>query len=231
MHAPKTARARARAELTAEILDAAHRQLSSVGPADLSLRAIARDLGMSSSAIYRYFTSRDALLTALIVEAYDAIGLAAEEADAAVERSDIEGRLMATTRAVRHWALSHPHQYALIYGSPVPGYAAPDATIDPAGRVGLVLVGIVQDAAETIGLTPLAGRDRTSADPIIDPNIAEAFAGIDESYVVGGIMAWTALFGTISFEMFGHYANVIVDRDAYFDESMRQAGRLCGLDL
>lgn len=231
MHAPKTARARARAELTAEILDAAHRQLSSVGPADLSLRAIARDLGMSSSAIYRYFTSRDALLTALIVEAYDAIGLAAEEADAAVERSDIEGRLMATTRAVRHWALSHPHQYALIYGSPVPGYAAPDATIDPAGRVGLVLVGIVQDAAETIGLTPLAGRDRTSADPIIDPNISEAFAGIDEAYVVGGIMAWTALFGTISFEMFGHYANVIVDRDAYFDESMRQAGRLCGLDL
>lgn len=75
------------------------------------------------------------------------------------------------------------------------------------------------------------GADDAATGGVEAPNVAEAFAGIDESYVVGGIMAWTALFGTISFEMFGHYANVIVDRDAYFDESMRQAGRLCGLDL
>lgn len=231
MEAPRTARARARAEITAEILAAAHHQLTSVGPAELSLRAIARELEMSSSAIYRYFASRDALLTALIVEAYDAIGIAAETAEAAVDRGDIEGRFLATVRAVRHWALGHRHQYSLIYGSPVPGYVAPTDTIDPAGRVGLVLVRIVRDAAVHTGLVPPAEPAGHATGAVIHPQVSEAFDGIDQAQVAGGIMAWTTLFGTISFEMFGHYENVVVDRAAFFDQAMRQAGRLCGLDV
>ena len=81
------ARARVRAELTREIVEAARRQLATDGAAGLSLRAVARELGMASSAVYRYFASRDELLTALIVDAYDAIGAAAEEAEAAVPRA------------------------------------------------------------------------------------------------------------------------------------------------
>src|SRR3981189_932442 len=140
MSASRTARERARAELTREIKDAARRQLAVEGAAGLSLRAVARELGMVSSAVYRYFPSRDDLLTALIIEAFDAVGQAAEMADASRPRQDLEGRGLAVSRAVRRWAGAHPQQYALVYGSPVPGYQAPTDTVDPASRVSLVLL-------------------------------------------------------------------------------------------
>ncbi|MDO9458429.1 TetR/AcrR family transcriptional regulator, partial [Nocardioides sp.] len=146
--APRTARATARAELTRAILDNAATQLAEIGPAALSVRAIARDLGMASSAVYRYFPSRDALLTALIVEAYDDLGATVEAADAAVRRGDLRGRLRAIAKALRGWAIEHPHQYALTYGSPVPGYAAPEDTVAPATRVAIALLELVRDAQQ-----------------------------------------------------------------------------------
>src|SRR5579885_2276359 len=128
-------RARVRAEMIDEIKTIARRRLAEEGT-NVSLRAIARDLGMVSSALYRYFPSRDDLLTALIVDAYNSLGEAAEKADAGVaDRKDIAGRWLAVARAVREWALHRPHEYALIYGTPVPGYAAPPDTVPPATRV------------------------------------------------------------------------------------------------
>ncbi len=146
--APAGARARVRAELTREIKAIAREQLSEVGAAALSLRAVAREMNMASSAVYRYFPSRDELLTALIVDAYDAVGAAAELDEADVRRTDYAGRWVATARAVREWAVTHPQEFALIYGSPVPGYQAPQDTIDPAARIPLLLLGIVNDCAE-----------------------------------------------------------------------------------
>lgn len=228
MSAPRTARERARAELTAEILDAAGRQLADVGPTDLSLRAIARELGMVSSALYRYFPSRDALLTALIVEAYDAIGAAVEAAEAAVAREDLAGRWTAATRAARAWALDHPHQYALIYGSPVPGYEAPTDTIDPAGRVGLVLAAILRDAAE-VGVLASSASDVDRS--LLDPGLEAVFGDTPASLVAAGIRAWTTLFGTISFELFGHYEKVVADRAAFFDLALARVAADAGLAL
>jgi AcrR family transcriptional regulator len=102
-------------------------------------------MGMASSAVYRYFPSRDELLTRLIIDGYDALGAAAEDADdpTALPRE----RWLAACRAVRSWALTHPHEYALLYGSPVPGYAAPRDTVPSAARVGVVLGRILGDAA------------------------------------------------------------------------------------
>ncbi|MCW2707706.1 MAG: transcriptional regulator, TetR family, partial [Frankiales bacterium] len=94
------ARERARTELTREIKELARRHLAEHGAAGLSLRAVARDLGMVSSAVYRYFPSRDELLTALIIDAYDAVGAGAETAAAGVRRGDLLGRWLAATRAV-----------------------------------------------------------------------------------------------------------------------------------
>jgi AcrR family transcriptional regulator len=225
VNAPRTARERARAELTAEIEAAARRQLAEVGPTDLSLRAISRELGMASSALYRYFPSRDALLTALIVDAYDAVGEAAETAEAALDRDDLAGRWLAATRAVRGWALAHPHEYALIYGSPVPGYAAPQDTIDPAGRVGLLLAAILGDAAASGALAQPADEGAG----VLDPGVVAALPPVGEWSQVGGILAWTCLYGVISFELFGHYENVIADRDAYFDDAMLRLARQAGL--
>lgn len=140
------ARARARIEVTAAIKDEARRQLASEGAAKLSLRAVARELGMVSSALYRYFPSRDDLLTALIIDAYDSLGERAEAAHAAVADAAPVERWVTVGEAARGWALAHPHEYALIYGSPVPGYSAPEATVPAAARVGVLLIDIVRDA-------------------------------------------------------------------------------------
>lgn len=163
------ARERARIEVTAAIKDEARKQLAADGAARLSLRAVARELGMVSSALYRYFPSRDELLTALIVDAYDAVGEAAEAADRASctgSSASHLARWTAVACAVRDWALAHPHEYGLIYGSPVPGYTAPQVTIGPASRVGLVLIAIVGDAHRTDGLAlpPLAAELRSEAE-------------------------------------------------------------------
>ncbi|MEU3248976.1 TetR/AcrR family transcriptional regulator, partial [Streptomyces sp. NPDC006875] len=145
-------RARARIEVTAAIKDEARRQLAAEGAAKLSLRAVARELGMASSALYRYFPSRDDLLTALIIDAYDSLGESAEAAHAGIAGTagtaagGPRDRWITVCVAARRWALDHPHEYALIYGSPVPGYTAPQTTVPAASRVGLLLVGILRDA-------------------------------------------------------------------------------------
>src|SRR5947207_12190330 len=108
-------RARVRAEMTEEIKAAARRHLAVDGAA-LSLRAVARELGMVSSAIYRYFSSRDDLLTALIIDAYDDLGAAAERAAARAPAGDVRARWAVVCRAIRAWARAHPHEYALVYG-------------------------------------------------------------------------------------------------------------------
>lgn len=99
-------RARSRADLVTAIKAAATQQLAASGAASLSLRAVARELGLASSALYRYFPSRDALLTALLVDAYDAVGQAAEQADAAAGK-DPGARWLAVCRAVRALSLIH----------------------------------------------------------------------------------------------------------------------------
>ncbi len=109
---------------------------------------------MVSSAIYRYFASRDELLTALIIDGYNAIGQAVEDADAKCRRDDYPGRWRAACRAARAWALAHPHEYALIYGSPVPGYQAPPDTIGPAARSAAVFGRLISDAHAAGELAP-----------------------------------------------------------------------------
>lgn len=229
--APMTAsgaRARVRAELTREIADVARRHLATDGAAALSLRAVARELGMASSAVYRYFPSRDDLLTTLIVDAYDAIGEAAERADAACAPDDLRGRWRAVCRAAREWALAHPHEYALVYGSPVPGYAAPETTIGPASRVGEVLCGIVARGVEQGVVEPGTG----GVDATLHPGIT-ARMGLpgrsDGSLAARAILAWTTLFGLIGFELFGHTDNVVDDHAGYFDASTDTLATLVGL--
>jgi AcrR family transcriptional regulator len=139
-----TARARARQALTEEIKEAARRQIAAKGAAALSLRAVARELGMVSSALYRYFASRDELLTALIVDAYDAIGAVAEASTSTT--GGFARRWQALAGAIRSWALANPHDFALAYGSPVPGYRAPADTIAPAQRSAFAALSLVVDA-------------------------------------------------------------------------------------
>lgn len=231
--APRTARARARAEITAEILASARRHLAEEGAAALSLRAIARDLGMASSAVYRYVPSRDDLLTRLIVEAYDGLGAAAEQAEAAVPRADLPGRFLAVGRAVRTWALAHPHEYALVYGSPVPGYRAPQDTVPPATRVPALLVGVLADAyaADRVRLPEAAVA--TTAAAALAPLRAALPPDLPLPLLAGGVLAWSSLFGLVSFELFGHLHNVVsedpTERAAFFDDRLAALAALTGI--
>ncbi len=236
MTVARTARDRARQEITAEILAAGRAQLHRTGPSELSLRAVARDVGMVSSAVYRYFASRDDLLTALIIAAYDELGAAAEAADEAVEdRTDHLARWLATCKATREWSVAHPHDYALIYGSPVPGYAAPQDTVMPATRVIVRLVEIIAGAHASGNASESAPPPASAADP--SAVVADAMAFIAErseirrealpELVMRTLMAWSTIFGTLSFELFGHLKGSVSDYENYFEQTtLRLAGDL-----
>jgi AcrR family transcriptional regulator len=230
MNASRTARERVRAELIGEITEVARRHLARDGAAGLSLRAVAREMGMVSSAIYRYFPSRDDLLTALIIDGYNAVGEAVEKADAACPRADHMGRWLAVCHAVRDWAVARPQEYALIYGSPVPGYSAPEDTIVPATRTAAVFGRIVSDAHRASRLDPPGGYPPPPASFADDAAaIREAvLPDVPDDVVARAVTAWPGLFGAVSFELFGQYNNVITDLAAVFDHAMRGLGRHIG---
>jgi AcrR family transcriptional regulator len=231
VNASRSARERVRAELIREITEIARRQLATEGAAGLSLRAIAREMGMVSSAIYRYFPSRDDLLTTLIIDGFNAIGAVVEKAEAACPRNDYPGRWLAGCQAVRDWALAHPHEYALVYGSPVPGYQAPEQTIGPASRSAAVFGKIVSDAyrdgamAEPVGRPPVPGSFAPDAARLRDT----VLAGVPDDVAARTLAAWAGLFGLVSFELFGQFENVVTDRDAFFSYAASELGRFIGL--
>jgi len=220
------ARARVRAAITEEIKTVAHRHLASDG-ANLSLRAVARDLGMAPSALYRYFASRDELLTALIIDAYNSVGEAAEEAAAGVE--GFVDRWLAIGSAVRAWALEHPHRWALIYGSPVPGYQAPPDTIGPAVRT-LLLIGRTLHEAYQAGRLrlgePLSGRYAEEF-AVVAHNVGP---DVPTQLVASAFSLFFHLCGAVSGELFGQLNNSVdEDRRGFFEYQMRGAAALAGL--
>lgn len=224
---PPTARERARAELTREIKETARRHLAEHGAAALSLRAVAREIGMVSSAVYRYFPSRDDLLTALLVDAYDAVADAAEEAERRTAKAGVATRWLALANAIRSWARVNRADFDLVFGSPVPGYQAPEDTIAPAQRLSSTFIRVVADG---VASGEIVADAVTSIPRAVHADFAtiRAFAGVDipDSVLSRGLLVWTDLFGTLSFELHGHLHNVIVDYDAFFDLQMRRAAHV-----
>ncbi|MDX2390340.1 MULTISPECIES: TetR/AcrR family transcriptional regulator [unclassified Streptomyces] len=229
MSTVRGARERARAEVTAAIKGEARRGLAAEGAAKLSLRAVARELGMVSSALYRYFPSRDELLTALIIDAYDSLGAAAEEADRAslAAGAPPRTRWIAVCGAVRGWALAHPHEWALVYGSPVPGYSAPQDTVGPASRVANTLIGILRSAyaGHGLALPPLPAALRPEADRMT----AEFADGLPPEVTAALVAAWAQLVGLVSCELFGQYERVVEDRAAFYAHAAGQLAHGVGL--
>jgi AcrR family transcriptional regulator len=227
--APRTARALARAELTRAILEQARAQLAEVGPAALSVRQIARDLEMASSAVYRYFPSRDALLTTLLVQAFDELGEAIEAGDRHAARDDLRGRWTGIAQSLRDWAVAHPHEYALTYGSPVPGYAAPPDTIAPALRWAAAFLRLVSDA-HAAGRRPAATRPASTAElAAIAPVRGFVAQELDEAYTIRGLMAWATVFGNVSLELFGHMFKGVLDYEAHYATLVAQLADDLGL--
>jgi AcrR family transcriptional regulator len=204
----------------AQITDEGRRQLARDGAAGLSVRSVARELDMASSAIYRYVASRDELLTLLIVAAYDRLG-AVLEATAV----DDAGRAQWTARgrALRAWALANPHEYALLYGSPVPGYAAPQDTIGPATRVYAALAAPLREA--TLDPPPADGALADDGAALL----TELGLDLPPAAGLALVQALAALFGLVSFELFGHTHNVISDNEGFFDRELADLADALGL--
>jgi AcrR family transcriptional regulator len=232
VNASRTARERVRAELIREITETARRQLATEGASGLSLRAVAKEMGMVSSAVYRYFPNKDELLTTLIIDGYNAVGAAVEKAEAACPPEDYAGRWLAVCRAVRSWALAHPHEYALVYGSPVPGYRAPERTIEPAARSAVVFGKIIGDAYRA-GATVDPPGPLMPVPASFAPDAARLrdaiMEGVPDHITAAALIAWSGLFGLVSFELFGQFENVVTDRAAFFDHAAACLGRLTGV--
>ncbi len=233
-HAGRTARERARASLTADLLAVAGEHIARDGAAGLSLRAVARDLGLASSAVYRYVKSRDELLTLLIIEANREMSDAAEQADRSVAAAGrgAGARWQAVSRAVLAWARDHPHQWGLIYGTPVPGYQAPQDTLAQALRLWRVVVGVV-DAAIAAGRLRPAGRTFDVAG-VLTPE-AEAFIGragppVSDA-MVRAVALHTGLVGTVTGVVFGHLNGLSDVPDRMFDLVIATIAAGVGLDL
>jgi len=194
-----------RARIEAQIIDVGRRHLVTDGPAGLSLRAIARELGMVSSAVYRYVASRDDLLTLLLVDAYSELADRVNSARAGRD-APWQENLLAIAVAARNWAISAPARWALLYGSPVPGYHAPaEQTVIPGTRV---VQAIFDTVAEGIAAGAITMADHPAPLPLsrdLDGLRAEFGFDGDDDLLMRSVTMWAGMVGAISLEVFGQY--------------------------
>jgi len=203
-------RERLRAQTSDEIKAAARDQLIAHGPHGIQLRAVAREVGLTAPALYRYFPSLEDLITELLADLYLELAEAMQSAvDAA--GGPVEVRLQIASRAFRGWAVDHPAEFALIFGAPLPGYVAPpDGPTQEAGsRFGAIFAGLFLELWHERPF-PVDDLERT------DPGLAEAYAGyhtwlhdalaveIPSGAIAVIIDAWVRLYGVISMEAFHH---------------------------
>ena len=187
-------RDRFRAQMRQEVKDAALRQLAEGGPQALSINAIAKDLGVSGPALYRYFAGRDALLTELILDAY---------ADLTGAVSAAPRRMPELAGAYRAWAIANPHRYRLLFGAPLPGYDAHDERLVAAARGAMDV------------LFTFAGPGREPEPPLAEALRAWA-GGVDPAVALHAVTAWSRLHGFVSLEIEGNFTSMGLDPGPLF---------------
>lgn len=222
----------ARARNLARITGLARTQIRESGAEGLSVRAVARDMSMASSAMYRYVRSRDELLTLVIADAYNEL---ADAVDAALEPHDTAAwdvRLRALGRAVRAWALADRASYALLYGTPVAGYRAPADVTTLSGTRVVFRIAAILAARDHAMYGKASAADSESAGAIPAP-LAVDLEGIRADYpdvdlepdlILDTMILWSSLFGTVSFEVFGQFGPDFSDPDQFFEAAL---DRLC----
>jgi AcrR family transcriptional regulator len=216
--APKqpTMRERYRAQVRAEVKEAALRQLAEWGPAGLSIAAIGKQLGVSGPALYRYFASRDELLTELVIDAYDdladALRAAASDAPSQQPRAQFE----ALARGYRSWALAQPHRYRLLFGPPLPGYDAHAQRLVAASEASMnLLLDVLRrfgDRAPVPPTQPLTAQ-------LADWAQTHAF-GIDPAVALRAILIWSRLHGLVSLEIAGNFTSMGIDPGQLFEAQL-----------
>lgn len=188
------------------------RQLAEGGTGALSLNAIGKEMGITGPALYRYFASRDALLTELITDAYGDFAAAVETV---VQAGDNAAYLRALAAAVRAWALAQPHRYLLLYGTPVSGYVAPEGTVPLASR-------ILAPFLAALAVLPSPANATDSPVAMLDAQFTAAVAQDPDHQIPGalmrrGVVWWTRMHGLLSLEIEGHFAGMSFDPALLYD--------------
>jgi AcrR family transcriptional regulator len=199
---PRPRRDEQQSNLQDAIKETAWKQIAETGAATLSLRAIARELGITAPAIYNYFSDRDALVTALIIDAYTSFGDSQITARDAVPAENLTGRMLAIGIAYRSWALAYPQRYQLIFGTPIPGYVAPVEQVLPSAARSLsALVSVVDELRQ-------AGRLNAENFPQVKDEYKFGFAmwqkfggNFDALSLSVAVLIWARVHGLVSLEI------------------------------
>ena len=205
-------RGRYRAQVQTEIKQYAWEQIAASGVSALSLKAIAKQLGMSGPALYRYYASRDELITALIRDAYRSLADTVREAYR--KGVDVAG----LARVIREWARSDPQRYLLIYGTPIPGYQAPDDTT----AISVEIMTVVIDTYRRDGGVPSGRPFETHLDS------HRQWAGdptAPASALRQALAFWTRVHGVLSLELAGHFAGMGFDPALLFADEVEDLTR------
>ncbi len=209
-----TRRERLRAETTREITTIALRQMAEDGPGAISLRGIAREMGMTARAIYGYFATRDELITALIGDVSASLADALEAARDAAP-ADPGSRLLAWGRALREWAVANPEGFRLVYGDPVPGYQPPgEGPADQAGR--RICGGLNRLVAEACAAAPANGFDWPDFPPDYRAKVRAEVPDLSPAVAALAVRVWGRMHGLVTLEVFGHLRAVSTDPAALY---------------
>lgn len=205
-------------DLESAIKEKAWQQIAEKGAASLSLRGIARALNITAPAIYNYFPNRDALVTALIVDAFQSFGDAQIDAVAALPEDDHARRLRNLGLAYRQWAVDHPQRYQLIFGTPIPGYDAPVEITGPVAARGLTALVEVLDAAHR------ADQLNPTYEAAMSPEVESMLRawecsrapGIDLDILFTALVIWGRVHGLVSLEIGNQLPPAITDAGAIY---------------
>lgn len=206
-------------DMPSQIKAAARRQMAQHGTAGISLRGIARELGITAPAIYNYFPRLEDLLTALIVDAFNALADAIQAAETAVQSATCGPKILASCLAYREWAVAHPVDFQLIYGNPIPGYVAPaEVTVPLARRPFDGLFRLFLEAYQAGELVIPAEYDPIPAS--IRAHFADWLpkAGYDfpDALLCLLMSGWARIHGMVMLELFEHLGPVVGDTEAFF---------------
>lgn len=215
-----TRRERYREQTRADAKRIALAQLAAGGQEGLSLNAIAREMGMSGPALYRYFANRDELLTALIVDAYNDVGATVATAVADASQRGPGARLRALAHAMRAWALDQPHRYLLLFGTPFAGYHAPEAASEAArDSIGGVMLTMI----DIHGERPARNGGRTTLERELEraPWVPEEMHGrVPGDVLADTLLTWSRIHGLIGLEINGQFAQMGFDPALLFEREL-----------
>ncbi|GAA4669301.1 TetR/AcrR family transcriptional regulator [Streptomyces youssoufiensis] len=231
--APYSRRERLRIATIQEIKDVAREFLVQDGPGNVTIRAIAREMGMTAPAVYRYFTSRDELIQAIRRDIFGEMGGHLRAVIEAIPERDPAVELLASGRALRRWAIEHPHEFGLILGpwGPSEGRQAGQAEREASWAFGSLFAGLISELWRTRGF-PAPDPDS------LDPELVAQLTALRQEYQVElpvealaiMVRCWVRLYGVISMDALGHLAFALPNGDAFFERELQDLAAVLGIE-